>query len=67
MSKRWLVHWLDEQKPVYEALAKSIWEKPELAFQEHFAAQSQIALLRSAGFRVTDEARQRQLKAFVLL
>jgi len=39
-------------REVYFDLARQIWERPELGFEEHFAVGLQLRLLREWGFRV---------------
>lgn len=54
MSKQKLVQWIEENKNSFESLAKGIWERPEVAYEERFAAEAQTDVLREAGFRVTE-------------
>ncbi|WP_127579404.1 amidohydrolase [Paenibacillus koleovorans] len=52
MSKSAIVQWLDEQAPLFYGVARQIWERPELAYTESFAASLQMKVLQEAGFAV---------------
>lgn len=50
-----IVRHIEAKAADYCALSDRIWEKPELAFDEHFAASEQMAMLESEGFRITSQ------------
>ena len=54
MSERYarIRAYLDENREVLIALSRAIWERPELGFQEHFAAGRLTEALEQAGFEV---------------
>ncbi|MBJ6361803.1 amidohydrolase [Paenibacillus sp. MAHUQ-46] len=52
MGKKHIVAWLDEHKESFAKLARQIWERPEIAYAESFAAGLQIQALREAGFAI---------------
>ncbi|WP_276355019.1 amidohydrolase [Cohnella caldifontis] len=54
MSKRKLAQWVEDHGLVFEELARQIWERPEVAYEERFAAETQKSVLRAAGFRITE-------------
>ncbi len=43
---------LSGQREDYLLLSRSIWQRPELGLQEHFACQQQVEMLSKAGFQV---------------
>jgi len=52
-TKQDVIHWLEENRQPFIAMADAIWEKPELAFKEFFASKLQADFLEQSGFRVT--------------
>jgi len=44
---------IERDRDTYLDLARRIWERPELSFEEHYAAAEQVKLLESWGFSVT--------------
>jgi aminobenzoyl-glutamate utilization protein B len=51
-SKHDIIQWLDDNRQPFIDMANAIWERPELAFQEFFAANLQAGFLEKQGFRV---------------
>ena len=51
-SKQWLIDHIEENKEEFCRASLDIWNHPELALQEHFAAETLTKLLESNGFRV---------------
>lgn len=52
-TKQDVIAWLEENRQPFIEMSDAIWEKPELAFHEFFAAKLQSDFLEEAGFRVT--------------
>ncbi len=55
-NKQWLIEWIDKNKEEFCKASIAIWNKPELAMQEHFAVSTLTELLEKNGFRVTRNA-----------
>ncbi|MNH95877.1 p-aminobenzoyl-glutamate hydrolase subunit B [compost metagenome] len=53
MSKKHIVDWIDHNQASFDHLADQIWAHPELAYEERFASEAQIEVLKDAGFRIT--------------
>lgn len=47
-----LVNWIEDNRAQYIAASENIWDRPELAFHEDFAADTLCALLEKEGFKV---------------
>jgi aminobenzoyl-glutamate utilization protein B len=52
-TKQDVIEWLEQNRQQFIDMAHAIWEKPELAFKEFFAADLQADFLEKEGFRVT--------------
>lgn len=55
MSKQELLSWIDENRKPFEDLADEIWEHPQIAHEETYAAERQMEMLRQHGFTVTQK------------
>ena len=44
---------LEAERLRWNQLSEAVWKHPEIAYEEHFACQTQVDLLRSLGFHVT--------------
>jgi len=51
-KRKQVVSTIDSLKPLVEDIAKSLYEKPELGLQEHFACQKLTGILESYGFSI---------------
>lgn len=52
MSKNNLLQWLEKNADVFEDVAKKIWENPEVGYNETFASDLQMKVMKEAGFRI---------------
>ncbi|MEW9671835.1 M20 family metallopeptidase [Ammoniphilus sp. 3BR4] len=52
MSKQNLLQLIDSQQLEFTDMAKKIWENPQLAYEEKYACDLQIARLKDEGFRI---------------
>lgn len=51
-SKQAVIDWIEDHRQEYIDMAQAIWEHPELALHEFFAAKLQADYLEAQGFRV---------------
>ena len=51
-TKQEVIQWLEDNRQPFVDMANAIWERPELAFHEFFAANLQADFLEKQGFRV---------------
>jgi aminobenzoyl-glutamate utilization protein B len=51
-TKQDVIQWIEDNRQPFIEMANAIWERPELAFYEFFAAQIQSDFLEKQGFRV---------------
>ncbi|MER2599512.1 MAG: amidohydrolase [Caldilineales bacterium] len=51
-SKQQVIDWIEDNRTPFIEMAQAIWQRPELAFYEFFAAQLQADFLEEHGFRV---------------
>ncbi|HSQ16799.1 MAG TPA: amidohydrolase, partial [Anaerolineales bacterium] len=51
-TKQAVMAWLEENRQQFIDMAQAIWEKPEIAFREFFAARLQADFLEQQGFKV---------------
>jgi aminobenzoyl-glutamate utilization protein B len=54
LSKENLVRWIEEHQERFTSIAKQIWQRPEIAYEEKFASRVQIDALTDAGFAVQE-------------
>ncbi|WP_353625848.1 amidohydrolase [Bacillus sp. JCM 19041] len=52
MSKEMVTAWLENEKQRFEKMAKDIWDHPQIAYEETYAASLQMKQLETAGFSV---------------
>ncbi|WP_134700894.1 amidohydrolase [Ammoniphilus sp. YIM 78166] len=52
MSKPKLLQFMENQQTEFTDMAQKIWENPQLAYEEEFACQLQMAKLKDEGFRI---------------
>ncbi len=55
MSKQNLVDWINSHGFRFTDIAQQIWDNPQVAYEETFASQLQMATLREVGFSVKAE------------
>lgn len=53
MTKQQLFEQMTKQQPLFAAMAKDIWEHPQLGYNETYASSLQQQTLQEAGFRIT--------------
>ena len=51
-QKQMIINWIDANHKAFDDLALEIWKKPEIAFEEKFAARLQMDFLKSRGFNI---------------
>ncbi|WP_096438682.1 amidohydrolase [Alteribacter populi] len=52
MSKSNLLQWIEENKDTFTDMAQKIWDNPQLAYEEDYAANVQMTALKEAGFHI---------------
>jgi aminobenzoyl-glutamate utilization protein B len=52
MSKKTILGWIYENEGLFTDMAQRIWENPQIAYEEEFAAQLQMDTLKDAGFTI---------------
>ncbi|MCQ6281336.1 amidohydrolase [Bacillus sp. EB600] len=52
MSKKMLLDWMDSNQAIFTEIAQKIWENPEVAYEEAFASELQMKILKEAGFTI---------------
>lgn len=52
--KTYLIDWIEKNKDRFSDLAKAIWDKPEIAYEETFASREHRAWIEAAGFKVSE-------------
>ena len=55
-DKKMIIDWIDANHQAFDDLALEIWKKPEIAFEEEFAAKLQMDFLKSRGFNIVQKA-----------
>lgn len=53
MAKEQIINWLKEHELLFTKMASDIWENPQLAYEETFASDTQMQMLKDAGFNIT--------------
>ncbi|WP_462410664.1 amidohydrolase [Neobacillus sp. Marseille-QA0830] len=56
MSKENILDWIQCHQEDFTGMAKKIWENPQIAYEETFAAELQMATLEEAGFTIVPNA-----------
>ena len=56
MGKTDVTDWLNEHEQFFTDMAKDIWEHPQIAYEETYAAEKQMTALQNAGFSVKENA-----------
>ena len=51
-EKKMIIDWIDANHKAFDDLALEIWKKPEIAFEEKFAARLQMDFLKERGFNI---------------
>ena len=51
-TKQDVIQWLEDNRQPFIEMADAIWQRPEIAFNEFYAAQLQADFLEKQGFRV---------------
>ncbi|MFD2922278.1 amidohydrolase [Halobacillus naozhouensis] len=54
MSKTNLLQWIEQNEETFTEMAQNIWDNPQLAFEEEYAAHLQMTTLKEADFRVNN-------------
>ncbi|CDQ41999.1 MULTISPECIES: amidohydrolase [Virgibacillus] len=55
MAKNSILDWLDEKQSFFSEIANDIWDHPQLAYEETYAATLQMDTLRQAGFTIKSD------------
>ncbi|WP_078547715.1 amidohydrolase [Litchfieldia alkalitelluris] len=55
MSKQDLIDWIQRHEFRFTDMAQQIWDHPQVAYEETFASQLQMATLKEVGFKVTTD------------
>lgn len=54
MKKLNIVDWLNENEEYFTKMAQDIWDHPQIAYEETYAADLQMNALKEAGFRIKE-------------
>lgn len=52
MSKTAILQWMERNHATFTEMAKNIWDNPQLAYEEEYAANLQMRALQEAGFTI---------------
>lgn len=52
MSKENILEWIQSNQEMFTEMAQKIWENPQIAYEEMFAADLQMTTLKEAGFTI---------------
>src|SRR5699024_11420753 len=52
VKKTDIINWLKEHEEKFTQVAQSIWDHPQLAFEETYASELQMNVLKEAGFTI---------------
>ncbi|MBD8067379.1 amidohydrolase [Bacillus sp. PS06] len=53
MSKQGLLEWIQRHEFRFTDIARQIWDNPQVAYEETFASNLQMATLKEVGFKIT--------------
>ncbi|MFC4320486.1 amidohydrolase [Litchfieldia salsa] len=53
MSKQTLLDWIQRHEFRFTDIARQIWDNPQVAYEETFASNLQMATLKEVGFKIT--------------
>lgn len=52
MSKETILDWMNHNQGLFTEMAQKIWENPQVAYEETYASDLQIKMLKEAGFMI---------------
>ena len=47
-----MLDWMNSNQAIFTEIAQKIWENPQVAYEETFASELQMRILKEAGFTI---------------